>query len=243
LALLATGDWNAADLRLTEAVEEFGLADIELLGNARAWLEALRGHGDEARTIMSGLTDLAVTEDVQDRSGRSLINALIAHAEHRSGEACALATEVLDAMSVLGAGTDLIRWSWPLACRSAHEANDTAAIERLLALIANYQQGELPPVLHAERELTLARLAAQRGETGASDQLQAAIATMRRSSTPYHLAHGLLDDAEHLSATGRATEALALIDEARRIGEQLGATPLIDRAAVVLSTSQTRASV
>jgi hypothetical protein len=53
---------------------------------------------------------------------------------------------------------------------------------------------------------------------------------LRQHSTPYHLAHGLLDHAQHLLHTGDAEAAGSATGEARGIAEQLGCQPLLDRA-------------
>jgi hypothetical protein len=52
-------------------------------------------------------------------------------------------------------------------------------------------------------------------------------------STPYHLAHGLLDHAAHLAARGEAEAAMAAIGEARGIAQRLGCQPLVDRAETI----------
>jgi hypothetical protein len=56
-----------------------------------------------------------------------------------------------------------------------------------------------------------------------------AIAGLREQSTPYHLAHGLLDHAEHLLAAGDAEAAAAAIEEARDLAGRLRCQPLLDR--------------
>jgi class 3 adenylate cyclase len=71
---------------------------------------------------------------------------------------------------------------------------------------------------------------AQLRRTGARDYL-AAISALREMSTPYHLAHGLLDHAEYLSGRGDTEAATQAIDEARGIAEHLGCQPLLDRIA------------
>jgi hypothetical protein len=58
----------------------------------------------------------------------------------------------------------------------------------------------------------------------------AAIAGLRQHSTPYHLAHGLLDHAEHLIRLGDAEAAEEAITEARGTAERLRCQPLLDRA-------------
>ena len=50
------------------------------------------------------------------------------------------------------------------------------------------------------------------------------------NSTPYHLAHGLLDHAAHLAARGDTEAATAAISEAVGIAARLGCQPLGDRA-------------
>ena len=55
----------------------------------------------------------------------------------------------------------------------------------------------------------------------------AAIASLREMSTPYHLAHGLLDCARR----GDADATEAAIGEARDIAARLRCQPLLDRAA------------
>jgi hypothetical protein len=108
---------------------------------------------------------------------------------------------------------------------------DTAATAELLALLDSRQPGHLAPMLRAERELVRARLAADDGDQAAGGAFAAAVSTVRELSTPYHLAHGLLDHAGHLSRLGDAAAAALAIGEARDIGQRLRCQPLLDRAA------------
>jgi len=50
-------------------------------------------------------------------------------------------------------------------------------------------------------------------------------------STPYHLAHGLLDYAQHLTGVSDNDAAAAASGEARDIARRLRCQPLLDRAA------------
>jgi hypothetical protein len=61
----------------------------------------------------------------------------------------------------------------------------------------------------------------------------AAIASLRQQSTPYHLAHGLLDHAEHLLSHGDAEAAATAVGEARGIAGRPRCQPLLDRAAAL----------
>jgi hypothetical protein len=54
---------------------------------------------------------------------------------------------------------------------------------------------------------------------------------------PYHLAHGLLDHAQHLLRTGGAEGTAAATGEARAIAERLGCQPLLDRADAIQPAS------
>ena len=68
------------------------------------------------------------------------------------------------------------------------------------------------------------------GGQDAAAAFTAAISSLREQSTPYHLAHGLLDHAWHLTRLHDAGAALA-VGEARTIADQLRCGPLLDRAA------------
>jgi hypothetical protein len=85
------------------------------------------------------------------------------------------------------------------------------------------------------------RCAHDLGDTaGATASFTAAIASLREQSTPYHLAHGLLDHAEYLAATAASTEvatATAGTKAAPGIGAiaDIGATSGIGAAALAIA--------
>jgi len=85
-------------------------------------------------------------------------------------------------------------------------------------------------MLRAERDLARARLADRADDPAAGAALLAAIASLREHSTPYHVAHGLLDHAEHLERHGDSTAAALAVGEARDIAQKLRCQPLLDRA-------------
>jgi hypothetical protein len=58
-----------------------------------------------------------------------------------------------------------------------------------------------------------------------------AVTSLHEHSTPYHLAHGLLDHAEYLTRLEDAEAAGNAITEARDIAGRLRCQPLLDRAA------------
>ena len=237
LALLCTTDWDGAAAALSEAVDDLGLADLESLRLDKALLAGLRGDAKTARDLVAGMTELPVTEEIQYRAAGGWMHAVIADVERRPADALAASIEVLAILPELGFTSDPLRWAWPLASRCAYELADTAELERLDERIASYRPGEIPPMIQAERELNRARLAARTSDPSAGDLFAAAIAIMRAKSTPYPLAHGLVDYAEYLSSAGRSDEGAALIAEAREIAERLGARPLVVRTSALTTTT------
>jgi class 3 adenylate cyclase/predicted ATPase len=230
-ALVAMGDWDAAGRELTLAVDADGLADVEHLVSYQIWLAALRGDAATAQTMLAKLPELRASEDAQDKSEISFLQAFTAAAHHQPPEALRHARDVLAHAGALGISADWPRWAWPLAARAAYDLGDTAATGELLALLDSYQPGYLAPLLRAERGLVRARLAASDGEPAAAASFTSAITSLGEHSTPYHLAHGLLDHAQYLTRKGDAEAAGAAISHARDIADRLHCQPLLDRAA------------
>ena len=229
-ALLMTGDWDPADAELAQAADADSLAGIEGLACYRAWVAALRGDTPAARAILAGLGDLRASEEPQVQALVAVAEAFTAAAEGQPAAALRYARAALDQAAALGIGYELPRWAWPLAARAAHDLADAATVRELLALLDGYPAGQLAPMQRAERDLARARLAADRDPDAAGTAFAAAITGLRQHSTPYHLAHGLLDHAAHLAAHGNTEAAAAAIGEAAGIAARLGCQPLADRA-------------
>jgi hypothetical protein len=234
-ALLMTGDWDAADAELTQALDADGLGDIEYLACCRAWLAALRGDVSAAQATLAGLADLRASDDHQDQATIAVTEAFTAAVRRQPAAALRHARAALDHADVLGISAEYPRWAWPLAARAAHDLTDAATVGELLALLDGYPAGQLAPMLRAERDLARARLAAADGHPAADPDaagpaFAAAIAGLRQHSTPYHLAQGLLDHAAHLAARGETEAATAAAGEAVGIAARLGCQPLADRA-------------
>ena len=202
-ALLMTGDWDTAEAELAQAADGDGLADIGYLVCYRAWVAALRGDTPTAQATLAGLGDLRASEDPQDQATIAVAEAFTAAARWQPAAALRCARAILDEASALGIGHECLRWAWPLAARAAHDLSDTATTNDLLALLDGYQPGELAPMQRAERDLARARLTALDGGPAAAAAFTAAVTGLRQHSTPYHLAHGLLDHAAHLLAWAR----------------------------------------
>jgi class 3 adenylate cyclase len=246
-ALLQLGDWDAAEAELIRAVDSDGRADDGYLACYRGWLAALRGDAETAESMLAVLNDMRASENAQDQGLISTAEAFTAAGRQQPRDALRHARDTLAHADALGISFDVARWAWPLAARAAHELGDTAAVGELLALLDSYQPGQLAPMLRAERDLARARLATSAGASADPDgdpanpvgapvaaaAFTAAIARLREQSTPYHLAHGLLDYAHYLLRHDDAAAAAIAIEEARDIAARLRCQPLLDRAAAL----------
>jgi class 3 adenylate cyclase/tetratricopeptide (TPR) repeat protein len=230
-ALLMLGDWDAADEVLTQALDSDGLSGHDYLACLRGWLAALRGDAPTAETMLAALEDMRASEDPQDKTLIGIVEGFTATARGQPETALRQARMVLTHAHALGYSYQDLRWAWPLAARAAHELLDAVTSRELLNLLDSSQPGQLAPMLTAERDLTQARLAAQDGNQNAVTSLLAAVSSLRELSTPYHLAHGLLDYAQCLLHQGDAEAAAAAVEEARDIASRLRCQPLLDRAA------------
>ena len=233
-ALLMLGDWDTAEEELTRAVDSDGLADREILACYRGWLAALRGGDATAQTMLAGLRDLRASEDPQDKALLSVVEAFTAAARGQPKDALGHARAALAHAGALGISQAYLRWAWPLAARCAHDLQDSATTGELLTLLDACQPGHLAPMQRAERDLARARLTA-RDDSGQITSLSfaSAVSGLREHSTPYHLAHGLLDHAGYLTHIQDAEAAESAIAEARDIAGRLRCQPLLDRAAAV----------
>jgi hypothetical protein len=242
-ALLMTGDWDAAGAELAQAADADGLAGIDFLACSRAWLAALRGEVAAAQAILAGLGDLRASDDPQDQAFIAATEAFTAAAGRQPAAALGHARAALDHADALGINAESLRWAWPLAARAAHDLADTATETGLLALLDGCPAGRLAPMQRAERDLARARLAAGDGDPDSAAAFAAAITGLRQHSTPYHLAHGLLDHARHLIHLGETEAAGTATGEARGIATRLRCQPLLDRADTILpATHRTAAS-
>ena len=238
LAQIAVGDWNGADDTL------FHLRHVDLVEDdpavimARALLSGLRGDADTAAVVLERQAAIPESDDPAIIASLASSRAHAAAARGDRPDTLRHALESLDAsqISVIFAGDDG-RWTWPLAARTAHELEQFDVEVSLVEMCERLPIGETAPMQRAEATLIRARLASVGHEPDAdADTLfEAAIAQLRDDSTPYHLAHGLLDHAEHLTARGALPGELVgeLVDEARTIADALGCRPLVERAAQI----------
>ena len=102
---------------------------------------------------------------------------------------------------------------------------------------ANNSPGRNPHRCNAPRPPSSGRGSRRVGhdaDADADELFPEAIAQLRELSTPYHLAHGLLDHAEHLlghgDGHGDTATATDAISEATAIADRLGCAPVHARA-------------
>jgi class 3 adenylate cyclase/tetratricopeptide (TPR) repeat protein len=235
-ALLFTGDWADAGSVLRQAVEVDGFGGEEAslssgyVATYAAIFSALRGDLAAATVVAPGLSAMRTSEDPQDLAAATVADVVVAAAHGRRADALRHARSALVHAPALGIATEFVLIAWPIAIRFALELGDGPVVDELLAMLDGYPVGHLPPLLRAERRLARARLSAAAGDKGADAAIAAAVTDFRAVASPYHLAHALLDRVDHLVTHGQASEAAILRDEARAIGERLGARQLLDRA-------------
>ncbi len=229
-ALLWSGDWDEAESVIASTADDVdGMREVEQL---RVQLAALRGGNDVSYQTVDWAS--LASEDAQDRAYAAMLRTLVASSDGDAAETVRLGRAALEFASI-GIRFETVIWSWAAAARAAHELGDRQALDDLVAFLDARPKGHLAPLLVAERSLARARLA---DDDGAS--LVEAIAALRRAGSPFHLAHGLLDQAEFLTRAGRADEAVALTDEAREIGLGLRAQSLVARADRVAARDSNR---
>ncbi len=237
--LLSLGDWDAADAEITQAIASGDLPESEHTTMHSAELAALRGDAAAAGAMLATVQDLRVNEEPQIQASLSKVEAFVAAARNEPENALRHARDSLVYVDALGLSS--MGWTWALAVRAAFELADHAAVRELLAMLDSRPPGHVPLMLRPERALALARLAAAAGDQAAGPQFATAISGLRELSTPYHLAHGLLDHAAYLTGSGDAATAALAIDEARAIGYRLRCQLLLDRAAALTPAEERQA--
>jgi tetratricopeptide (TPR) repeat protein len=240
--LLMLGDWDAAEAELAQAADADGQAGDEAIITCQAWLAALRGDIDRAESLLTAAPDMRASEEPQAQATIAVVEVFIAAAGGQPEVTLRHARDALAHAEALGATHEVTRWAWPVAARTAWELDDRETTEELLAMLDALQPGRVAPMLRAERDLARARRDSAGHHTGGknTDDLAAAITGLRELSTPYHLAHGLLDHAAVLSRRGEPEAAAAAVAEATAIAARLRCQPLLDRAAQVTAAADER---
>ena len=166
MCLLRTGEWDRTAAMVESAIEDDDLEDFVDPARAAAVVRALRGDGRGAREVLP--VDEGSDADPADLAYQAYARAVVCDAE---GDASAALTHARRAVEVLPAPTmDPFVLAWPLAVRSAHEQEDRAALDEVLALLDGRYDGEIPLLVRAERRLAIARLRAGPRGAGGRDR-------------------------------------------------------------------------
>jgi tetratricopeptide (TPR) repeat protein len=223
LCSLLTGDWARADEVSRTLMDEEALTDMAIVPPTVAIVRGLRGDPDGGRAALEATTE--AERDPQERAYLAYARAVLAFVTG-DREAAALALDAATTSARVGLHSDVFVASWPLAARTAHETGDDAATATLLGLIEDRHRGTVPPLVRAERLLTLARPTADPVDRVAA--IEEAVGELRAVGSPYHVALALLDlAAAHQDADKSAADVLA---EASSIGTVLGAPHVVERA-------------
>ena len=227
-ALILAGDWDDAESAIAATIDTDGIDDdyIMLL---RARLAGLRGDDGTAEQL-SAASGLRTSEDAQDRATCAVTDMLIADARGDLTTALDRAMAVVQLGSTLSVRHEFFLWGWATAARAARSLGDDLTVQGLLGDLDAHPVGHLSPLMRLERDLARARRAGDAGNPGAATMFADAVGAAHRSGSPYHLAMGLLDQAEFELAHGAADGAAPQIAEARQIAERLRAAPLAARA-------------
>ncbi len=229
-ALLMTGDWSAAQRVYISALEDDELGGDGLFANSAAILLAMSGAPVTLPALESAGNAEPASDEPQEIAALASALGAAALSSGEYADALAHAHRALDQAHAVSLRSDTTRWAWAIAADAALALGDHAEVDRLLDWLDTHPRGHIPPVLRAERQRIDARRQANRGDPGSGQAFDAATQAFRELGSPYHLAVGLLDHAEHLAATGDAAAAEPLAVKARSIAEGLGAKPLLTRA-------------
>jgi tetratricopeptide (TPR) repeat protein len=228
-ALLLEGRWDAAADVYGRALQEDEVAGEIFFDAPALLLNALRGDDDAVSAILPRLEALATSENPQELGMIAMARALVATRSQRHAEALEHCKDALRHGEAFGVSTDITRWTWPMACDNALTSGHVAEATRLIDWLDEHPPGHIPPVLRAEQQRIRARLLAVTADPRTSSAFTAALGALRDLGSPYHLAVGLLDQAEFLMAGDHSVADSPIVGEARAIAARLGARPLLDR--------------
>ncbi|HEY2072349.1 MAG TPA: hypothetical protein VGG88_02105, partial [Gaiellaceae bacterium] len=165
-------------------------------------------------------------DQVQVRAAATGRDAEILLAEGRPAEALVRAEESLGESTTMG--LHYFAPTLDIASDAALRLGNEAKLIELLARVEAIPTGHRTPELNHAAASVRARLAVVRGEDAAEDFVDAE-KIMRELGWPFFLARTLVEYAEWLTATGRATDAEPILVEAAEILTPLRATAWLDR--------------
>jgi hypothetical protein len=193
-------------------------------------LRAFRGDLEGvAELLPANEQDWLETEDPQEIAVAAAALAAAATCRGEHARVLTHAQRALSCADALGLRNEGIRWAWPLACDAALALGELTLVEQLIQWLDDHPLGQVPAVLGAERLRVHAKYLVAQNDPQADAAFGDAIRAFRELKSPYHLAVGLLDRAQHAVSTDPdASQQFAA--EADAIASRLGAGPLRRRA-------------
>jgi class 3 adenylate cyclase/tetratricopeptide (TPR) repeat protein len=227
--LFMLGRWDEVAATTDEFTQEQVDAGGVVLGILQSgiFLHVERGELDDARAIFSLFSRLESSSDVQDRSMYLAATAALRRAEGRFEEALAAGTGTIETARTLGADFQGVKHGVVDALEAALALRDHARAEELLTFVDDVTPGLRPPYLEANARRFRARI------DGDAAGLELAARLFREGEIPFWLGVTLL---EHAELTGSDASRA----EARKIFQQLGATPWFERASAAAPRDQSQ---
>jgi tetratricopeptide (TPR) repeat protein len=227
--LTMLGRWDEALARFGEIPDEQIGKDTDLLSPVSGVVELYlqRGQLDQARQLLNSYDELCRSGDTQAKSCYQPAVAAVRLAEGNHQAALAAAELAVAAREHLGIAHQGVKLGFLHALEAALGLGDEAKLRQLLTVIEAVPAGLLPPFVDATAHRFRAQLAGD--DPGADRHFTAAIAQLRASELPFHLAVVQLEHGEWLTARGRPEDAQSPLAEAGGTFERLGATPWIQR--------------
>ena len=222
------GLWDDVERLFADLPQEGRIENNAVQAGTRLKMAELahnRGETDRAIELSSEFTQWTAGGNLQSRGVPIFARALIARAEGRHTDAVAVCLDGL--RDELSAEPNTVDELLTIGAECAHALGSADDLAELLAA-ASEAPIDPPPWLTAHTALHHARLAALRGED--APRFAEAVAALRQGEEPFWIAIALLEQAEWLSAHGRADEIGPLVAEAQEVFERLRAAPALLRA-------------
>jgi hypothetical protein len=192
-----------------------------------SWVYFARGQTAEARAALDEYEE-SESEDVQTRAAWHTKNAAVCRAENNLEGALSSAMIAFEARVDLGPAAPMTKDGFVEACETLFEMGDLDRIQGLLDIVGGWRPGEITPYMRAQLDRVGGRLEIARGKDPSSG-MTAALQTFNELSMSFWAAATSLELAEWLLSEGRNAEAAPLVEESRKIFQELGAKPWLER--------------